>query len=51
MNKKIRADEQAKKKKKRIVRIPRAIVGIALEDIKKKRKENPEERKARAEEV
>eukprot|EP00825_Cyclidium_porcatum_P024490 TRINITY_DN268_c0_g1_i6.p1 TRINITY_DN268_c0_g1~~TRINITY_DN268_c0_g1_i6.p1 ORF type:complete len:203 (-),score=71.09 TRINITY_DN268_c0_g1_i6:146-754(-) len=51
LNKKIRADEQAKKKKKRIVRVQRAIVGITLDDIRKKRKENPEDRKARAEEV
>jgi len=41
-NKKIKTDDISKKKKKRVVHIQRAINGITLEDIKKKRSEKPE---------
>ena len=49
MNKKIKTDELAKKKKKKHVRVQRAIVGISLDDIRNKRKEKPEVREAQKE--
>ncbi len=46
MNKKIKTDEISKKRRKRQIKVQRAIVGIALDDIKKKRAEKPELREA-----
>jgi large subunit ribosomal protein L24e len=46
MNKKIKTDELLRKKKRRNVKINKAIVGISLEDLKKKKNEKPEVRKA-----
>jgi large subunit ribosomal protein L24e len=37
MNKKIKTDELVKKRRKRQIRVQRAIVGITLDDIKKTR--------------
>lgn len=45
-NKKITTDEQAKKKKKRAIKVQRAIVGISLDEIRRKRAEKPEIRQA-----
>ena len=45
-NKKITTDEQAKKKKKRAIKVQRAIVGISLDEIRRKRAEKPELRQA-----
>eukprot|EP00828_Plagiopyla_frontata_P037257 TRINITY_DN489_c0_g1_i1.p2 TRINITY_DN489_c0_g1~~TRINITY_DN489_c0_g1_i1.p2 ORF type:complete len:151 (-),score=33.56 TRINITY_DN489_c0_g1_i1:23-475(-) len=42
LNKKIKQDEVDKKKRKRQVKIQRAIEGIALEDIQKKRTAKPQ---------
>ena|ERR1712170_133959 len=39
-NKKIKTEELTKKKRKRAVRVQKAIVGISLEDIKRKRNED-----------
>ena len=50
-NKKIKTEDVGKKKKRRNLRVQRAIVGISLEDIRKKRKEKPDIRKAQAEEA
>ena len=35
MNRKIKTDDLAKKKRKRNIKVARAIVGISLDDIKK----------------
>jgi len=51
LNKKIKTDEVAKKKKRRVVRVQKAIVGISLEDIKRKRTEKPELRAAQREQA
>ena len=40
LNKKIKTDEGAKKKRRRNLRVQRAIVGISLEEIRRKRKED-----------
>jgi large subunit ribosomal protein L24e len=45
-NKKIKIDDQVKKRKRRNIRVQKAIVGITLDDIKKKRTEKPEVREA-----
>ena len=50
-NKKISTDEQAKKKKKRAVKVQRAIVGISLDEIRRKRAEKPEIRQAQREQA
>lgn len=50
-NKKVKTEELGKKKKRRNLRVQRAIVGISLEDIRKKRKEKPDMRKAQTEEA
>jgi large subunit ribosomal protein L24e len=50
-NKKVKTEDVGKKKKRRNLRVQRAIVGISLEDIRKKRKEKPDIRKAQAEEA
>jgi len=49
LNKKIKTDEISKKKKRRVVRVQKALVGISLEDIKRKRTEKPELRQAQLE--
>lgn len=46
MNKKIKTDEHLRKKKRRNVKMNKAIIGISLDDIKKKKNEKPEVRKA-----
>ena len=46
MNKKIKTDEHLRKKKRRNVRVNKAIIGISLDDLKKKKTEKPEVRKA-----
>lgn len=46
MNKKIKTDDLLRKKKRRNVKVNKAIVGISLDDIKKKKSEKPEVRKA-----
>ena len=46
MNKKVKTDEINKKRRKRQIKVQRAIVGIALDDIRKKRQEKPEFREA-----
>jgi len=51
LNKKIKTDEISKKKKKRVVRVQKAIVGISLEDIKRRRNEKPELRAAHREQA
>jgi len=48
-NKKIKTDEGAKKKKRRAAKVQKAIVGISLEDLKRKRSEKPEFRQAQRE--
>lgn len=50
-NKKVKTEELGKKKKRRNLRVQRAIVGISLEDIRKRRKEKPDMRKAQTEEA
>lgn len=50
-NKKVKTEDIGKKKKRRNLRVQRAIVGISLEDIRKRRKEKPDIRKAQAEEA
>ena len=45
-NKKISTDEQAKKKKRRAIKVQKAIVGISLDEIRRKRAEKPEIRQA-----
>jgi large subunit ribosomal protein L24e len=51
LNKKIKTEELGKKKKRRVVRVAKAIVGISLEDIKRKRTEKPEMRTAQKEQA
>ena len=51
MNKKIKTDEHLRKKKRRNVRVNKAIVGISLDDLKKKKSEKPEVRKAMQEQA
>eukprot|EP01015_Nassula_variabilis_P027055 TRINITY_DN547_c0_g2_i1.p2 TRINITY_DN547_c0_g2~~TRINITY_DN547_c0_g2_i1.p2 ORF type:complete len:153 (+),score=51.56 TRINITY_DN547_c0_g2_i1:147-605(+) len=51
LNKKIKTDEASKKRKKRVIRTQRAIVGITLEDIQRKRSEKPQERQAQREQA
>ena len=50
-NKKVKTEELGKKKKRRNLRVQRAIVGISLDEIRKKRKEKPDMRKAQTEEA
>ena len=50
-NKKIKTEDVGKKKKRRNLRAQRAIVGISLDEIRKKRKEKPDMRKAQTEEA
>lgn len=40
LNKKIKTDEGAKKRRVRNLKVQRAIVGISLEEIRRKRKED-----------
>merc|ERR1712066_613706 len=42
MNKKSKADEQAKKRTRKAQKFQKAIVGMSLEDIKKKKAQKPE---------
>ena len=51
LNKKIKTEEFAKKKKKRAVRIQKSIVGLSLEEIKRRRNEKPELRAAQREQA
>merc|ERR1740138_1473049 len=46
MNKKGKADETGKKRTRRVQKFQKAIVGMSLEDIKKKKAQKPELRKA-----
>merc|ERR1712050_718476 len=46
MNKKGKADEAAKKRTRKVQKFQRAIVGMSLDDIKKKKAQKPELRKA-----
>jgi hypothetical protein len=46
MNKKGKADEAGKKRTRRVQKFQKAIVGMSLEDIKKKKAQKPELRKA-----
>jgi len=48
-NKKIKTEEGTKKKKRRAAKVQKAIVGISLEDLKRKRSEKPEFRAAQRE--
>jgi len=48
-NKKIKTEEGLKKKKRRAAKVQKAIVGISLEDLKRKRGEKPEFRAAQRE--
>jgi len=50
-NKKIKAENEKNKKKRRVVKIERGIVGLPLDQLKKVREQKPEERQARAEEA
>ena len=43
-NKKIKADEIIKRRTKKTTRVQKAIVGISLDEIKRRRAEKPEER-------
>ena len=45
-NKKIKVDESLKRKTKKTTRVQKAIVGISLEEIKRKKAEKPEARDA-----
>jgi large subunit ribosomal protein L24e len=51
LNKKIKTDEISKKKKKRAIRVQKAIVGISLEEIKRKRNEDDKIRSAAKEQA
>merc|ERR1711907_478591 len=51
LNKKIKTDEVQKKKKRRAVRVQKAIVGISLEEIKRKRNEDTKIRDAAKEQA
>merc|ERR1712124_104125 len=46
MNKKGKADEQAKRRTRKAQKFQRAIVGMSLDDIKKKKAEKPQLRQA-----
>merc|ERR1712086_674547 len=46
MNKKGKADEQAKKRTRKVQKFQKAIVGMTLDDIKKKKAQKPELRQA-----
>eukprot|EP00401_Gymnodinium_catenatum_P070289 CAMPEP_0117485100 /NCGR_PEP_ID=MMETSP0784-20121206/14796_1 /TAXON_ID=39447 /ORGANISM="" /LENGTH=163 /DNA_ID=CAMNT_0005279687 /DNA_START=78 /DNA_END=569 /DNA_ORIENTATION=- len=46
MNKKGKVDEQAKKRTRKVQKFQKAIVGMTLEDIKKKKAQKPELRQA-----
>merc|ERR1712110_839258 len=48
MNKKGKADEQAKKRTRKVQKFQKAIVGMTLDDIKKKKAQKPELRQAAA---
>merc|ERR1712113_947523 len=48
MNKKGKADESGKKRTRKVQKFQKAIVGMSLEDIKKKKAQKPELRKAAA---
>merc|ERR1712139_132816 len=48
MNKKGKADETGKKRTRKVQKFQKAIVGMSLEDIKKKKAQKPELRKAAA---
>merc|ERR1712072_389174 len=50
-NRKIKTDDAAKRRKRKAAKVNRAIVGISLDDIKKKRTEKPEFRKAQADQA
>jgi large subunit ribosomal protein L24e len=50
-NKKIKTDDAAKKKKKKAAKLQRNIVGMSLDDIRKKRAERPENKKALVEQA
>ena len=43
-NKKIKTDEQLRKRTRKTTRVQRAIVGMSLDEIKRRRAEKPEER-------
>merc|ERR1712066_295722 len=49
MNKKGKVDEQAKKRTRKAQKFQKAIVGMSLDDIKKKKAQKPEMRAAAAE--
>merc|ERR1719235_1023586 len=49
MNKKGKADETGKKRTRKVQKFQKAIVGMSLDDIKKKKAQKPELRKAAAE--
>ena len=51
LNKKIKTDDVQKKKKRRAVRVQKAIVGISLEEIKRKRNEDTKIRDAAKEQA
>jgi len=51
LNKKIKTEEFSKKKKRRAVKIQKGIVGISLDEIKRKRAEKPELRAAQREQA
>ncbi len=48
-NKKVKMDDQARRKTKRTTRVQKAIVGMSLDEIKRKKAEKPEERDKRME--
>merc|ERR1712118_604428 len=49
MNKKGKVDEQAKKRTRKVQKFQKAIVGMSLEDLKKKKAQKPELRQQAAE--
>ena len=51
LHKKIQTEEFTKKKKRRAVKIQKGIVGLSLEEIKRKRTEKPEVRQAQREQA
>merc|ERR1719310_1448131 len=48
MNKKGKVDEQAKKRTRKVQKFQKAIVGMTLDDLKKKKAQKPELRQAAA---
>jgi len=48
-NKKVKQDDVTKRRTRKTTRVQRAIVGLSLEDIKRRRNEKPEDRKAKME--